>query len=134
GRFALRIDDTEWLNTRMAVIPAGVPYAFDMQGEPLAVLYLEPGAGCSDHLARLLRHAREVRGALVAGRGEITALREIYEDRDSPRWIRRGLDDLMGFAGRYAEPFDLRIARVCDAMQEDHRDLRHVQIAAARTG
>lgn len=47
---------------------------------------------------------------------------------------RAGLDDLMAFAGRSAEPLDLRIARVCDSMHQNYRDLRHVQIAAAWTG
>ena len=45
GRFALRIDGSEWLSCRTAVIPAGLNYEFDMGGEPLAVLYLEPGFG-----------------------------------------------------------------------------------------
>jgi AraC-like DNA-binding protein len=110
-KFALRVGDGAW-RSRTAAIPAGLAYEFDMGGAPLAVLYAEASAVGADSLSRLVRHAQDVSGARVGDDGEICVLRDMYEDHDSPSWIARGLDDLIGFAGRRERPVDPRMARV----------------------
>jgi hypothetical protein len=89
-----------------------------MGGAPLAVLYAEASAVGADSLSRLVRHAQDVSGARVGDDGEICVLREMYEDHDSPSWIARGLDDLIGFAGRRERPVDPRMARVLDSLRD----------------
>ena len=126
GSFALRLGGAEWLTCRTAAIPAGLTYEFDMGGAPLAVLYLEPSVAGAEHLALLVRNAREVQGALVGDDGEIALLRQMYEDRDSPSWIESGLDDLIGFASRRARPLDPRVSRLADALHESYGDLSPV--------
>src|SRR5690606_19857179 len=65
GPFALRVGAAgAWMRCRTAAIPAGVPYEFDMSGEPLGVLYLEPELAGVDALGALLRDAEEENGAL----------------------------------------------------------------------
>lgn len=134
GKFALRLDGCAWRHCRTAVIPAGLAYEFDMDGAPLAVLYAETSAAGADRLSRLVREAEDAAGALVGNGGEIGLLREMYEDRDSPSWIPRGLDDLIGFAGRHSRPLDPRMGRVIDALHESYGDLRGVSTVAESIG
>ena len=134
GKFALRFGDDAWRTCRTAAIPAGLAYEFDMGGEPLAVLYAEASAAGADSLSRLVRQAHDVSGARVGDDGEIAVLREMYEDRDSPSWIARGLDDLLGFAGRGEPPVDPRMARVLDSLHESYADLRRVGAVAEMVG
>jgi len=105
-----------------------------MDGAPLAVLYAETSAAGADRLSRLVREAEDAAGALVGNGGEIGLLREMYEDRDSPSWIPRGLDDLIGFAGRHSRPLDPRMGRVIDALHESYGDLRGVSTVAESIG
>ncbi len=77
GKFSLRIDGCAWRACRTAAIPAGVAYEFDMDGEPLAVLYAEASADGAPHLSRLVRQAEDMRGACVGNDGEIAVLREM---------------------------------------------------------
>src|SRR5262245_4493076 len=72
--FHLRLEGSEWLRCRTAVIPAGTPYELDVRGCPLAVLYLEPAAGRAEMLMPLVQDADEVAGALIGHRGEIAPL------------------------------------------------------------
>jgi hypothetical protein len=65
GTFGLRIAGAEWLNCRAAVISAGVAYEFDVGGDPLAVLYIEPNVAAGEALTPLVHNTREVTGALV---------------------------------------------------------------------
>jgi hypothetical protein len=132
-KFALRVGDGAW-RSRTAAIPAGLAYEFDMGGAPLAVLYAEASAVGADSLSRLVRHAQDVSGARVGDDGEICVLREMYEDHDSPSWIARGLDDLIGFAGRRERPVDPRMARVLDSLLESYADLRQVGTVAETVG
>ena len=134
GGFALRMGGSEWLDCRTAVIPAGLDYEFDMRGEPLAVLYLEPGSAHAEQLASLMRNRREVGGGLVGSAGEIALLRDVYEDRDSAAWIGHALDDLIGFARREPCGIDPRILRVVDALHESYADIRRVISAAESIG
>ncbi len=57
-----------------AAIPAGVTYEFDVEGQPLAVLYLEPQAGRVDALAPFVTQACETSGALVGESSLVAAL------------------------------------------------------------
>jgi AraC-like DNA-binding protein len=133
-KFALRVGDGAWRICRTAAIPAGLAYEFDMGGAPLAVLYAEASAAGTETLSRLVRHAQDVSGARVGDDGEVAVLREMYEDRDSPSWIARGLDDLIGFAGRRERPVDPRMARVLDSLHESYADLRQVGRVAETVG
>jgi len=133
-KFALRVGDGAWRSCRTAAIPAGLAYEFDMGGAPLAVLYAEASTAGADSLSRLVRHAQDVSGARVGDDGEFAVLREMYEDHDSPSWIARGLDDLIGFAGRRERPVDPRMARVLDSLQESYADLRQVVRVAETVG
>lgn len=134
GSFALRVDGAEWIHCRTAAIPAGVAYEFDMRGEPLAVLYLEPSLARAEHLAPLARQTQEVGGALVGGDGDVSLMREIYEDRDSVTWLNGALDDLVGFMRRKARPVDPRVSHALKALSENYRDLRRVGAVAASVG
>ena len=60
GRFRLRIAGAGWLTCRTAVVPAGIPYEFDLKGDPLGVLYLEPHVGRADILVPLVRNTLEI--------------------------------------------------------------------------
>jgi AraC-like DNA-binding protein len=133
GKFALRIEGCAWRACRTAAIPAGVAYEFDMAGEPLAVLYAEASAG-ADRLSRLVHQAEDMRGARVGNDGEIAVLRSIYEDSDSLSWLPRGLDDLLGFAGRGTRPLDSRMARVVETLHESYGDLHRVGVVAHAVG
>jgi AraC-like DNA-binding protein len=134
GKFSLRIDGCAWRACRTAAIPAGVAYEFDMDGEPLAVLYVEASAGGEDGLSHFVRQAEDVGGARVGNDGEIAVLREIYEDSDSLSWLPRALDDLLGFAGRGARAVDPRMVRVIETLHESYADLRAVGAAAESVG
>jgi hypothetical protein len=85
--FALRVGDGAWRRCRSAAIPAGLPYEFDMSGAPLAVLYAEPGRLSAAQLHRLVGPGRQVNGAVVGQSGEISVLRQTFEDRDSAAWL-----------------------------------------------
>jgi AraC-like DNA-binding protein len=134
GKFELRVGDGAWRICRTAAIPAGLAYEFDMGGEPLAVLYAEASAAGAHRISRLVRHAEDMAGARVGNDGEVALLREMYEDRDSPSWIPRGLDDLLGFAGRGAGPLDPRVSRVVETLQKSYADLRRVGAVAESVG
>lgn len=100
GPFRIKIGNAPWTECRAAVIPAGTSYAFDVAGEPLAVLYLEPGEADRLALHPLVSGGREVGGAFVGDGGELSVFREIYEAPDSPAWIEEALDALLGFSAR----------------------------------
>ena len=134
GKFALRVEGGAWRHCRTAAIPAGLAYEFDMEGAPLAVLYAETSGAGVGGLSGLVREAEEEAGARVGNAGEIGLLREVYEDRDSPSWIARGLDDLLGFAGRHAHPLDPRIKRVLEALHDAYADIGGVRRVAEDAG
>jgi AraC-like DNA-binding protein len=118
GSFRLRIGGAEWLSCRTAVVPSGVAYEFDMNGEPLAVVYLEPNVGGADALAPLVGNAREVRRALVGRTGEVALLRRLYEERESRAEIGPILKELTDFSSRKAvRHMDQRVARAVERLQ-----------------
>ena len=106
GAFRLRIADGLWMHRRSAVVPAGVPYEFDVAGQPLAVLYLEPSEGGVDALV-----------PLGADDGALKVLRELYESRDGAGWSGEALDSLIDFSRpRAGRAIDVRISRVVAAL------------------
>ena len=129
--FALRVGDGAWRRCRSAAIPAGLPYEFDMGGAPLAVLYAEPGRLSAAQLHRLVGPGRQVNGAVVGQSGEISVLRQTFEDRDSAAWLSEALEDLAGFAGRPGASIDPRIRRVLRALRHDHAEFVRADSAAA---
>jgi AraC-like DNA-binding protein len=135
GPFRLRVGDAGWLSCQSAVIRAGTPYEFDMRGEPLGVLYLEPNVAGADALAPLVTGGREVDGALVGAGGETASLRALYEKRLDGDGIRLGPRDLIGFAQRRARRrMDARVARAVDAMSANASEGLPVAKIAAGVG
>ncbi|WP_244500391.1 AraC family transcriptional regulator [Methyloceanibacter methanicus] len=114
-RFSLRVGEGAWQRCRAAVVPAGLPYEFDMAGAPLAVLYAEPGRLSAGQMHRLVGAARSEQGALVGQSGEVSLLRESYEAQDSASWLSEALEDLAGFAELRARP-SIRVSRVSCAV------------------
>ena len=135
GNFGLRVEGSEWLSCRTAVIPAGIRHELDLGGHPLAVFYVEPDAAGADALTPLVRSTSEVRGVLVGRSGEVSLLRSLYEDRASPRWTGAALHDLLGFAGRRAlRQIDPRVSRVVASMYRRYGDLQSAAELAASAG
>lgn len=133
GTFRLRIRHGPWHTCRTALVPAGVVYEFDMEGSPLAVFYLEPGTAHAAALVPLLRGGIEESGAMLGAGGEITLLRDLYEDGTSRDWAEAALDDLLRFScARSPAMTDARILRVLHELYGSYRDLAPVgQVAAA---
>ncbi len=133
--FRLRIEGRAWQRCRTAVIPAGVPYEFDVGGQPLAVLYLEPGEAGADALVPLIGAFREDGGALLGSSGELSTLCALYETRDSARWTDAALDSLLAFSkARAARAMDPRIARIVRALSEDEREAVSAAAVAREVG
>jgi AraC-like DNA-binding protein len=104
--FRLRIGAGAWTHVRASVIPAGLSYEFDIAGQPLAVLYLEPSAAGADALS-----------PLVAEGGALSILRELYEARDGAVWTTEALDSLLAFSRQRARrSIDARISRVVTSL------------------
>jgi len=135
GSFRLRIDGAEWTTCRCAVVRAGTGYEFDMGGEPLAVVYLEPDVAGIDALAPLVGNAREMDGALVGARGETDLLRTLYEDRGSRHRVGPALRELTQFArARARRHIDARIAQAVRALQNAEYAATPVGELAASVG
>lgn len=121
GTFRLRIDGSAWLSCRTAAIPAGVPYEFDMRGEPLAVLYLEPNVAGVDALVPLVGGGREVNRALVGRTGELALLRELYEGRAGRQYIQPALEAMTAFSSRRAgRVIDPRVSRIVETLHTSY--------------
>ncbi len=113
GRFRLRIAGAGWLTCRTAVVPAGIRYEFDLKGDPLGVLYLEPHVGRADILVPLVRNTLEINGAVVGSDGEISLVRQLYETKAGREHIDAALLDLLSFSKpRASRRIDPRIARI----------------------
>ena len=131
GSFALRIGDSDWQTCRTAVIPAGTAYEFDVGGNPIAVMYVEPATIHVNAMTKLVRNTREVGGALVGTGGELSLVRELWEDHSSADWAEFALDDLVQFTGRRApETMDHRVARIVEKMYRNYADLWSVEQVA----
>lgn len=135
GSFRLKIDGSAWTTCRSAVVRAGTHYEFDMGGEPLAVIYLEPNFAGADALAPLVRDACDVGSARVGRSGEITALRAIYEDSGNRDAIGPALHELTQFsAARARRQIDARIARAVETLQAGEDTATPVSELAAAVG
>lgn len=132
--FRMKIGGGDWLTCRSAVVPAGVPYEFDVAGQPLAVLYLEPNEGRVETLMPLAGDAREVDGALVSDLGP-PLLRELYEARDGAKCAEAAVADLLSFAkSKQRRVLDARVSRVVDALSSGVEDGLQVADAARNVG
>ncbi|HVJ78595.1 MAG TPA: AraC family transcriptional regulator [Hyphomicrobium sp.] len=118
GTFRFRSEKGHWAVCRRALVPAGRLYEFDMAGEPLSVIYLEPTVGGAGVLAPLVSNADEFDGVLHGHADDLGALRLLYEDQSSATWAREALIDLVQAARpRERRDLDLRIMRVVRALQ-----------------
>ena len=136
GRFRLRLQGGKWLSCRTAVIPAGVLHELDIGGDPLSVFYIEPNIAGVNALIRLTRQTKEIDGALVGSGGEISFMRDLYEDRYNPGWSSEPLADLLGFATHRAggNKIDPRISQVMAFLAERSDDLTSVTALAESVG
>ena len=135
GSFNMRVSGGDWHCCRTAVIPAGVPYEFNVGGYPIAVFYIEPATARAQGLAPLVRNAFEDSGALIGTGGETRLMRELYEDPTSAGWAGAALDDLLSFARRRTPgATDRRISRVVQYLYGHHNDLAPVTQVAAAAG
>jgi AraC-like DNA-binding protein len=135
--FDVRIAGGSWKRCGAAVVPAGTPYAFDMRGDPLAVVYLEPDEAGVTSLVPLVVGSREHGGALLGEAGARGVMRELYEDQGSAVWAEAALRDVLRFAGQRARPsagIDPRIARIVRRLQRDGGGTRGATDAAAEIG
>ncbi len=135
GPFGLRVNGGEWLCCRTAVIPAGVLHELDIGGNPIAVFYIEPSIAGVDALTPLVCNAEEVNGALIGRTGEVSLMRELYEDHSSIGWAGAALHDLIGFSQpRAFRGIDPRISRIVETMHERYDDLTPVAELAHSMG
>lgn len=124
-----------WLQCRTAVIPAGVAYEFDVAGQPLAVLYLEPSEAGAEALAPLAAQTREEGGVLVGSDGAMSLLRDLYETRDGMGGVAETLDDLLRFSkARARRVLDPRIVRAVASLSRPTEDKAPVTEAARDVG
>jgi len=115
--FDLKIAHGPWQKCEAAVVRAGVPYEFDAGGRPLAVIYIEPNVAAAEGLIALIKETREVPGAILGMRSDLSLIRALYEDRESPRWVDEGLADLTRFsAAKARRETDQRIARAVESV------------------
>lgn len=134
GAIRLRIAGGDWVCCEAAVVPAGVSYEFDADGQPLAVLYLEPSEAGAEALVPFVSHAREEGGALVGASGIRTVVRDLYEASDGGS-VTEALNDLFGFAKpRARRNLDPRIARAVASLSTDAEEVRSAAAAAREIG
>ncbi|WKL39568.1 hypothetical protein Q1M64_03260 (plasmid) [Sinorhizobium meliloti] len=91
-----------WHSCRTAVIPAGVVHELDLCGYPLAVFYVEPKHGGIEVLVSLSGNIWEVDGVVMGRSGEVSVMRELWEDSAAARWAGLALEDLLAFSARRA--------------------------------
>lgn len=125
GSFRLRVQGGDWLSCRTAVIPAGVLHELDLGGDPLSVFYIEPTIAGVHALLPLIKNTCEVNGALAGGGGEISFMRDLYEDRYNPQWSSEPLDDLLAFSKKRsgAGLIDPRISQAVEFLFDHGDDL-----------
>ena len=133
--FAVKIGTEPWTQCRTAVIPAGVTYALRLEGQPLAVFYLEPSEAGREALVPLVANGRDVAGAFVGNDGEVSEFRAIYETPDSLRWAGAALDSLLAFSmPRARHTLDPRIATTVKLISERLDDTVSAADAAGYAG
>jgi AraC-like DNA-binding protein len=134
GSFRLRISGGGWQTCRSAVVRAGVPYEFDIGGDPLGVIYLEPDVAGADALASLVSGGEAVDGVLI-GASDPSPLREYFERRPDAIDMRGDMQEVVAFGRRCARhTMDARIAHAVSAMQDDADEELSVAVAAVAAG
>ncbi len=140
GPVRLKLGAGDWRLTQGAIIPAGLTYEFDMAGDPLAVLYLEPDLAGHDALRPLLDEATEEDGALLGRPSCNPLLRELFEAPGSQGWTTLALADLIAYgqararsakAGRDVDP---RIAKLVRRLASELTDQIPAEELAAEIG
>jgi AraC-like DNA-binding protein len=135
GALRLRIASGPWHLCETAAISAGTSYEFDIEGQPLAVLYLEPQAGRVETLAPFITNACETSGAVLGASALAVSLREIYEARNGAVLAGEALDDLLAYASpRARRVIDPRIARALSGLDIQTGSDATAQQAAMRVG
>jgi AraC-like DNA-binding protein len=134
GTFRLRVAGGGWKTCRSAVVRAGVPYEFDVGGDPLGVIYLEPSMAGPDALASLAGAGEVVDGSLV-GVKDVSPLRDYYERRPDAEHMRADILDLVAFGAQRARvSMDERVARAVASLQSDPFEPISVADVAATAG
>lgn len=135
GAFRLRLEGGEWLSCRTAVVPAGVAYEFDLAGDPLGVIYLEPTLCGVDALIPLTRNTREIDRAVVGTAGDVTALRQLYEIGAGRGCVEETLQDLLRSANKRArKTIDARVALTVGRLQMEYENPDSVAALAKSAG
>lgn len=135
GRFRFRSEAGSWLSCRSALVPAGKSYEFDMRGEPLSVIYLEPDLASTASLAPLMTNTREDYGTLHGDTPHIATLQSMFEDQTSANWVEDALLDLLKFAKpRAHRRMDARIAQALNLLRNDHTGTMSAHAAANAVG
>lgn len=133
--FEVKIGAEPWTQCRTAAIPAGVAYALRLDGQPLAVFYLEPTVAGCEALTPLVMNGRMIGGALIGADGVLSDFRAIYEAPDSPGWISGALDQLLAYTTQRARrDADPRIVRAVTLVSERHDDVLSAAEAAHHVG
>jgi AraC-like DNA-binding protein len=134
GSFRLRIAGSSWKTCRSAVVRAGVPYEFDIGGDPLGVIYLEPDVAGADALASLVSGGEAVDGVLIGG-SDPSPLREYFEQRPGAIDMRGDMREVIGFGrSRAWRTLDARIARAVAVLQDGAGEEQSATAAAATAG
>jgi AraC-like DNA-binding protein len=134
GSFRLRIAGSGWKTCRSAVVRAGVPYEFDVGGDPLGVIYLEPDVAGADALASLVSGGEAVDGVLIGG-SDPSPLREYFERRPDAIDLRGDMQEVVAFGRKRARRMmDARIARAVAALQDAADEELSAAGAAAAAG
>lgn len=135
GPFRLRIGIQPWTICRSAMIPAGVSHELILEGEPIAVFYVEPSEAGHDALVPLVRGAREEGGAVIGDAGEITMLRELYENPDGTSAAGGALGSLLAFsAAKARRQMDGRLRRTLSLLDERPDDASSAASVARSLG
>ncbi|MBR2535710.1 MAG: helix-turn-helix transcriptional regulator [Hyphomicrobium sp.] len=135
GSFRFRSEFGSWLTCRTALVPAGVAYEFDMRGEPLSVIYLEPTLAGAGALAPLIENAIESGGTLYGASAHVPALRSMFEDQSSAAWVEAALLDFVQFAApRARRRLDPRVTRAVQILSDNRAENISAHAAAKAVG
>ncbi|MFD0986374.1 helix-turn-helix domain-containing protein [Methyloligella solikamskensis] len=135
GAFRLRVEGGDWRLAHAAMIPASTSYEFDMGGEPLSVLYLEPDLAGLEALAPILQEASAEDGVIIGRPATLEVFRELFESPESHRWAHLALSDVVSYAGRNSlTEIDPRIATLVRRLSEDLTEQIPAESLAAEVG
>jgi AraC-like DNA-binding protein len=120
GSFEIRAAGGTWVTCRSAIIPAGVRYELHSHGEPLGEYYPEPNCAPLSALNMLIQHPEEHEGILTSNSDGLSLMRELYEDRDSHRWVAQAIASLLDSPKCKAatDAIDSRLAAVISYLQQ----------------